>query len=182
MNDCSRTFPLAMEAPGTTVTPLGGLEIRRALEMSRQSPRKRIILPLHKSADSTLHRMLNAIQPGSYVRPHRHEEPPKAESMLVLQGSLGVVIFDASGSVKSTYTLSPHGEHFALDIEAGVFHTILALLPDTVLFEVKPGPYTRSTDKDFATWAPGEYTPEAEEFLGRMRELFMGDSSKCIPF
>jgi hypothetical protein len=45
-----------------------------------------------------LHRMLNAIEPGSYIRPHRHQSPPKPESIIVLSGSLALVKFGGDGA------------------------------------------------------------------------------------
>jgi hypothetical protein len=42
---------------------------------------------------------------------------------------------------------------------------MVALKPDTVIFEVKAGPYDAATDKAFAPWAPAEGTQEAQSFL-----------------
>ena len=42
------------------------------------------------------------------------------------------------------------------DIRAGVWHTLVAMETGTVIFEVKPGPYSPLTDKDFARGAPDE--------------------------
>jgi len=44
--------------------------------------------------------MLNSIQPGSYLRPHRHLDPPKDEAFVLLKGSAGFVIFDAEQGLK----------------------------------------------------------------------------------
>lgn len=166
------TFPLALEPPPGAVTPLDRQLLERAVAMSRLSPRRRVILPLHKGHDAPLHRMLNAMQPGSYVRPHRHAAPPKAESVIVLQGRLGVVVFDDLGIPTDYLVAAPHALVFGVDFEPGIFHTFLALEPDTVLFEVKPGPYAKSTDKDFAPWAPEEYTDAAQDYLASLRERF----------
>jgi RimJ/RimL family protein N-acetyltransferase len=45
-----------------------------------------------------------------------------------------------------------------------VYHGLVALEPDTVLYEVKTGPYAALTDKAFASFAPSEGTPEAETY------------------
>jgi len=159
------SVPRALAAPGTGTTLITTNLIRQAVEASRRSPRKRIILPLHKNPKSSLHRMLNALQPYSYVRPHRHFQPPKAESVIVLQGAMLCFIFSPAGQVEQIYTLAAGSTHFGVDSEPGVYHTFLALEQDTVLFEAKPGPYTQSSDKDFASWAPEEGTPEAESYM-----------------
>ena len=40
------------------------------------------------------------------------------------------------------------------------------------IFEVKPGPYRPATDKDFAPWAPPEYSLEAPAFLAGIEDAF----------
>lgn len=165
-------FPLALEAPATPVTAVSRAMLEQALDMSRQSPRKRIILPLHKSSDATLQRMLNAMQPGTYVRPHRHRHPPKCESVIVLQGALGVVVFSDAGEVRQLLRADAAGPVLGVDSEPDILHTFLALAPDTVLFEVKQGPYEQASDKDFAPWAPAEGTAEAQAYLAQLEALF----------
>lgn len=132
---------------------------------SRKSPRRRIILPLHKDHTAPLHRMLNAMQPGSYIQPHRHLDPPKPESVIVLQGAIKCFIFSSSGQIETMYTIRAGSPIFGVDSEPGVYHTFLAIDSDTVLFEVKPGPYSPATDKDFASWAPAEGAPAAKQYM-----------------
>jgi len=57
-----------------------------------------------------------------------------------------------------------------------VFHTFLAIEPDTVVYEVKTGPYSASDDKEFASFAPAEGTPEAIEYL----EVLHQESSRRL--
>jgi cupin fold WbuC family metalloprotein len=109
--------------------------------------------------------MLNAIQPGSYIQPHRHLFPPKAESVIVLQGAIYVFIFNEEGDIKDVYTVEAGGINLGIDSEPGVFHTFVAIEKDTVLFEVKPGPYNPADDKDFAPWAPAEGEHGAIDYL-----------------
>ena len=58
---------------------------------SRNAQRKRAHHTFHKSDDDTLQRMLNAMQPGTYLQPHKHENPDKREVFLVLTGKFLVV-------------------------------------------------------------------------------------------
>src|SRR5688572_11453773 len=69
----------------------------KGLEAS-SNPRKREILVLHRGNADPLQRVLNALQPGSYIRPHRHYTPPKAEALVLLSGSLGFVPFLEDGT------------------------------------------------------------------------------------
>jgi cupin fold WbuC family metalloprotein len=146
---------------------------RKACDAGRNS-RRREIHTFHAGDDDPLQRMLNAIQPGSYIRPHRHFDPPKSESLVLLQGMLGYVSFGEEGSLREDGTLLLDAGRgvFGCDIRPGVWHTIFALVPDTVIFEVKPGPYSPAHDKDFAPWAPPEYSPEAALFLARLEDGF----------
>ncbi len=155
----------ALPAPAGQTCIITTALMQKAIAASRCSPRKRIILPFHKSPQDPLHRMLNAVQPGSYIRPHRHLLPPKPESILVLQGAVACFVFNPEGAVLEVQTLMAGGAEFGFDSEAGIYHTFLALCPDTVLFEVKPGPYSPDTDKDFAPWAPLENSDETTNYL-----------------
>jgi cupin fold WbuC family metalloprotein len=169
-------FPRAMPAPAGPVTVISGAQVTEAIALSRQSPRGRIIRPFHPSENDTLHRMLNVIQPLSYIQPHRHGTPPKAESIVVLQGAIGCVIFSDLGAVEQAHVLGAKRPAFGIDIHAGVFHTLFALEADTVLFEVKQGPYEKTSDKDFASWAPQEGADEAQAYLEQLSRLCPGKS------
>jgi len=161
-------FPKALEAPGGGVVSIDADLIARAVDVSRRSPRGRIILPLHPGHEDAYHRMLNAMQPGSYVRPHRHIDPPKSESAVVLRGAIGCALFDDGGALREILRVEAGGYRVGIDVRPGVWHAFFALEPDTVIFESKTGPYSPATDKDFAPWAPEEGSPEAAEYLARL--------------
>ncbi|ATB38825.1 tryptophan synthase subunit beta [Cystobacter fuscus] len=162
----------ALDAPAGELVVLTRSLVEAATESSRTSPRRRIILPLHKTEDEPLHRMFNVIQPDSYVRPHRHLEPPKAESWVVLRGMLAFFTFEEDGRVRDCLGLEAGGERFGVDLAPGIFHGLVALARDTVIFEVKSGPYAPANDKTFAPWAPAEDSPEAASYLARLREEY----------
>ena len=141
---------------------------------ARQSSRRRDIHIFHTGDQDPLQRMLNAIQPGSYITPHRHHTPPKSESILVLEGVLAYVSFDDDGTaLESEFALLDPGRGVSgVDIRPTVWHTIFALQPDTVIFEVKSGPYNPSGDNGFAAWAPPEGSPEAIKYLMELEDRF----------
>ena len=166
-----KNYPLALDCPKEKVVLITQEIINQAIDASRKSPRKRIIFPFHKSPSDKLHRMLNVLQPQSYIKPHRHFDPPKSESLIVLNGRLTCVEFNNTGEINAFYKLSSESFNIGIDIESGVYHTIFATVEDTVLFEVKPGPYERTSDKDFASWAPSEGDENAEEYLKNLYEV-----------
>ncbi len=155
----------ALPVTTTDTVLIGAKLIDQVVEGSRLSPRKRMILPFHKAPEAPMHRMLNAMQPYSYIQPHRHLHPPKAESVIVLQGALLCFLFSTEGIVEEVHTLAAGSAVFGIDSEPGVFHTFLALAEDTVIFEVKPGPYQAGSDKDFAPWAPAEGSQDVKGYM-----------------
>lgn len=142
-------------------------------EEARRRPRRRVNANLHAMEDR-VHRLLNAIEPGSYIRPHRHLEPPKAETVVVVRGALGLVLFDACGRVSATRELraAPEGV-FGAEVLPGVLHTFVALEEGTVFLEVKEGPYVAPSGADAAPFAPAEGEPGAEAFEASLRALFL---------
>ena len=161
----------ALAAPESANTLITEALIQECIEASRESARKRMILPLHKSADAKIHRMFNAMQPGSYIQPHRHLFPPKAESVIVLQGAILAFIFNDQGQIEEVHRVAAGSSTIGIDSEPGVYHTFVAVEEDTIFFEVKPGPYSVVDDKDFAPWAPAEGEDGVEGFLANLYEV-----------
>jgi cupin fold WbuC family metalloprotein len=143
---------------------------------ARQRERLRRNHNLHRESD-LVQRFLNALQPGTYVRPHRHvraEAGTGFECFLVLQGALGLLVLDAQGHVLRQERLSAKGSLRGVELAENQFHTLVALEPDTVMFELKQGPYIPTADKDFLPMFPLEGTPEAQDQELRWRDLFNG--------
>jgi len=139
---------------------------------ARLASRRRKNRNFHPADDYPGHRLLNGIEPDSYVMPHCHFDPHKDESILCLRGRLGVVLFCPSGAVDRSIVLEPAGEVVGIDIPHGVFHTVLALVSGTVFFEAKAGPYVPLSIEERAAWAPAEGTPEAAAYLAALHRLF----------
>jgi cupin fold WbuC family metalloprotein len=140
--------------------------LRDLIERARQSPRLRVNHNFHSSMEENPHRFLNVMLKGTYIAPHRHLDPPKAESFLVLQGEVAFFIFDDSGNVARAEVVG--GDPIGIDLPAGVWHTLTPLSAHAVCYEVKPGPYSAQTDKEFAPWAPREGEPGVTAYLERL--------------
>ncbi len=139
---------------------------------AQENPRLRKNLNIHPSDDFCCHRLFNAVEPGSYIRPHRHLDPAKDETFVIIRGRLGVVMFDDDGRMVKTALLSAGGEVIAADIPHGAFHAAVSLEPGTIFFEAKAGPYLPLTDQEMAHWAPQDGTPEAAVYLESLKSLF----------
>ena len=133
------------------------------IERARRSPRLRTNHNFHTSMEDNPHRFLNVMVRGTYIAPHRHRDPPKSESFLVLEGELAFFTFDGAGQITGTVILGR--DAVGVDIQPGVWHTIAVLSDHVVCFEVKPGPYSVATDKDFAPWAPRQGDQAATVYL-----------------
>ena len=138
---------------------------------ARGSARRRKNNNFHAEADPA-NRLLNAVEPGSYVQPHRHLDPSKDETFVVVRGSFGVVFFDASGAVTQTAVAQAGGDVLGADIPHGVYHSLVALEPGSVFFEAKAGPYAPISDAERAPWAPKEGEPGVAAYLEQLECLF----------
>jgi cupin fold WbuC family metalloprotein len=155
--------------------------IESVLEKAKNSPRLRMNHNFHTGPEDNPHRFLNVFTYGTYVAPHRHKSPPKAESFIVLHGYVAVFLFKDDGSLDDTLVLgsgplpeklpaSALGKTAArgIDLAPGIWHSITALTPHAVCYEVKPGPWDPATDKEPAPWAPSEGSATASEYLGKL--------------
>ena len=138
---------------------------------AKENPRLRNNWNIHPADSSPAHRLLNAMEPQSYIRPHRHLEPLKDETFVILRGRLGIIVFEDDGAVKEKLLLAADGENIGVDIPSGLFHTAVSLAEGTIFFEAKAGPYVQLTEAEKACWAPEDGTA-AEEYLLAMKNEF----------
>lgn len=138
---------------------------------ARDSARLRKNHNFHPGDAFCCHRLLNAMEPGSYIQPHRHLDPNKDESMVILRGRLGVVSFDEAGAATGIHLLQA-GDAVAVDIPHGEFHTVVSLEPGTVFFEAKAGPYLQLAEGEKAPWAPAEGEGGAGDYHAYLMSLF----------
>lgn len=121
---------------------------------ARLNKRKRINHNFHDEMENPVHRLLNALEPETYIRPHRHTNPAKEESIIVLSGELLFFSFYEDGKVKDCLNMGPNTETVGVDLKAGEWHMLIPLIENTVIYEVKPGPFDPLAPEDFASWAP----------------------------
>lgn len=126
----------------------------------------------HLTDDDACHRLLNFMEPASYIQPHRHLDIHKDEALVAIRGKMGVVIYDEAGNIEEKAILSPDGEIVMVDIPHGKFHTLLSLQAGSVFFEAKAGPYRPLIAQEKAPWAPEEGQEAAGSYLVSLRRLF----------
>ena len=163
--------------------------LRTTLERARAADRKRTNFNFHGDMQENPHRFLNVMLRDTYITPHRHLNPPKAESFLIIEGSVAFFTFEDDGTIVSCDILTgglaspekspgdapigdaPIGDALGIDISPGYWHTLVVLSEYAICFEVKPGPYQVSDDKEFAAWAPREGQATGAEILAYQKYL-----------
>lgn len=137
------------------------------------------MLPVNRCDAEGTQRLINFLQAGSYIRAHRHPMPECAENVCVLQGELLFLTFDDAGAVLTSHRLvAGNAASCMVDIDQGVWHTFVPLVDDTVVLEIKRGPYDAKTDKEFAEWSPAEGSDAAEGWLAGL--LHSASGAKAV--
>lgn len=155
--------------------------LEQLVTRSRSSSRLRQHLNLHSSYQDPCQRLLNAVQPSSYIRPHRHSLAPRVETLLAVRGVFALVVFGEAGDVTSSTLfgselIASEGQlAFGVEVQPQQWHSVIALREDSVLFEVKAGPFDPGAAKEFADWAPEEGSPEAISYLRWLRSVALDE-------
>ncbi len=142
---------------------------------AKSAPRKRAHFNLHPELNDPVQRLCIAMEPDTYVRPHRHSDPETWEVLVILRGSLALNIFDEKGGVLERTVLKAGGPVTALEFPRNTWHAPVSLESGTVVFEIKQGPYKPIPEHHLAAWAPSEGMPEAAEFLDWYRNAKVGE-------
>lgn len=143
-------------------------QINSLIEQAAQSPRKRTIYRLHEHHEP-VQRMVNALVPGTYTPPHKHENPDKVELFTILVGRVAVLQFDSQGRVEEVQVMDAGGPVKVVDIAPRTYHALVALQPSAVV-EIIQGPYDAATHKQFAPFAPAEDAPGWQDYLKHLEQ------------
>ena len=139
---------------------------------AKHDPRRRSIVRFHEH-EEPVQRMLNAMEPESYVRPHRHVALLRPEIFVALRGSVLAVRFADDGTPLEGVVVGADGPVRGVEVPPGAWHAFQALEPGSVIFEVSQGPYDPATAKDFAPWSPPEDDRDAGlAFIAAVRAHF----------
>jgi cupin fold WbuC family metalloprotein len=156
------------------VQPVTQAQIATLLRDAEASPRRRAHLLLHEGHLDQVQRLLIALWPKTYVRPHQHSE--QWEMLSLHRGSADVLAFAPDGTLTARHRLAPSAP--VIQIPLGTWHGAIALEPGTIVMEVKPGPYRPN---EFAGWAPEEDTPAAAELVRWLEAAAPGTRWQASP-
>jgi cupin fold WbuC family metalloprotein len=134
------------------------------------SIRKRKNHNFHITESDSIQRMLNAVEPDSYIHPHKHINPDKREVFIIIKGRMAVVEFNDKGEASNYIILDASLGNYAAEITPASWHTVISFQSGSVYYELKDGPYDSKTDKIFAKWSPEEGTADANQYLKSLIE------------
>jgi cupin fold WbuC family metalloprotein len=142
-----------------------------------KNPRKRHHLNIHEDYQDPCQRLFNALEPDTYIRPHRHFTDPKTELLIGVRGLMALVVFKDDGTVNSVLRFGTNhsikGLALGAEIPPNTWHTVIALEYGSVLLEVKAGPFDPSFPKDLAPWAPEEGAFASLDYLNQLKESLL---------
>jgi cupin fold WbuC family metalloprotein len=146
-------------------------------QQARHTSRRRQHLNIHSSYQENCQRLFNAIQPDSYIPPHRHSIENKQELLVAIRGSFSLITFDNHGDFIRTDSFGSElyadkiCPNVGMEIPPNVWHTVLAKQDNSILLEVKEGPFVSDKAKEIAPWAPRDGSVEAVGFLAKCHKF-----------
>lgn len=152
--------------------------LNETIEKAKKSPRLRMNYNFHDRLDDPVNRLLNAMEPGTYLRPHRHLDPDKDEIFLLLKGKAALFIFDEDGGVQEALLLDPAAGVYGAEVQAGVWHTLLVLESGSVVYEVKQGPFAPLAPGNLAPWSPAAEDAEGAKMFLKKLETYLSEVEK----
>jgi hypothetical protein len=151
------------------------------LNTASQSQRLRANVNVHHSYADLCQKLFNAIKVNSYIRPHRHSLDPRDECLIAIKGLFGFIMFSDQGLIESVilFGSEKYSEKLSipsgLELPSGVWHTVISLEDESILFEVKSGPFNPSLAKEFALWAPEEGGEDAPQYLETLKQQCLSE-------
>ena len=116
-------------------------------EQAKASLRLRMNYDLRNSEDDGSQRMLNAIEPGSPERIHRHQHT--SETVVCIRGRVVEEFYDELERIcTDSIVLTPNGPNVAVNIPAGQWHSIRAVESGSMVLAVKDGKWEPLSDAD----------------------------------
>jgi cupin fold WbuC family metalloprotein len=151
------------------------MQLSELVVQAEGAPRLRQHQNIHEGFGEPCQRLFNAIEPGSYIQPHRHLSVSRDELLIAIRGLMALVTFDDDGQMQRVvhFGSEKYGPELAVGVEVDpeTWHTVVALNPGSILLEVKAGPFDPAQPKNLANWAPSENSPDADVYMHQLNQL-----------
>ena len=95
--------------------------------------------------------------------------------IVILEGLCGVITFDSKGNKNDFFIISSdkynkkNKYHFGYQIKAKLCHTLISLSKESVLLEIKNGPFIEKTNKFIPKWSPKEKTLDSKILFNTLK-------------
>jgi cupin fold WbuC family metalloprotein len=142
----------------------------RLVMQAKNSPRLRQHSNIHLDYADPCQRLFNAIEPGSYIRPHRHG----IETLFAIRGLMALIMFNNYGAIEQVQRFGVDSSPGGLNVASGAeiplnkWHTVVSLESGSVLLEIKAGPFDPNMPKTLAPWAPEEGASDGFNYLKQL--------------
>jgi len=96
--------------------------------------------------------------------------------LIAVRGLFGLIEFSDHGGIESItlFGSEKYSQQLSIasgvELPAGAWHTVVSLVDDSVLFEVKSGPFDPGLAKELAPWAPEEGSEQSQDYLIELRQ------------
>lgn len=149
-----QTSPEVFLAEGP-ISSIGQSELNTLKAAVKASVKRRARINAHPDAEDALHEMIIAIDPASYIRPHKH--PGKSEAFHIIEGEVDIIVFSDEGAIERIVPLGPPGSRrpFYYRMSTPFFHTLIIRSGILIVHEITNGPF-RPEAAVFADFAPDE--------------------------
>jgi hypothetical protein len=144
--------------------------IRRA----KNSPRSRQFFNIYQHHEEPCQRLLNAINVGSYIQPHRQVNSGKKEMLVAFMGKFAVIKFSEQGQLDdftffaTEKYLDQETTTIGIELDCNCWHAVIAIKPNSVLLEIKAGPFDVSVAKDCSPWSPPTDSKGVDDYVRKL--------------
>ena len=115
-------------------------------EQAKASPRLRMNYDLRNTPDDQSQRMLNALEPGTVMPIHRHQNT--SETVVMLRGKVKWLYYNDKGELTDTILVEAGGDICGLSVPKGQWHSLECLESGSVILETKDGPWEALKEED----------------------------------
>ena len=113
---------------------------------AKASPKLRMNLDLRNTPDDQSQRMLNALEPGTVMPIHRHQNT--SETVVMLRGKVKWLYYNDKGELTDTILVEAGGDICGLSVPKGQWHSLECLESGSVILETKDGPWEALKEED----------------------------------
>ena len=115
-------------------------------ERAKKSQRLRMNYDLRNIPDDLSQRQLNALEPGTIIPIHRHNNT--SETVVVLRGKLLWKHYNGDGELTDSFLLQSDSDTCGITSPKGQWHSLDSLESGTVILEFKDGAWAPLADDE----------------------------------